>query len=197
MLLLKPDTWRTLFSDLSEPQYSITALRSTYFRHEVSHEYALRKLLINLPAMEHKPDFDFLVAGGGTAGCVMASRLSQAGFSVAVFEAGPEDYSDQVMSPLAAPMLLGSPLEYNYLSKEQPQYVPLDSFERAIDLTIPSLVLPIAVCQTLGAAYCPAPQVSTTLIGQNVTLLTMTLGVSDNSLLKHLRMFFASTFSSA
>ncbi|KAI4169654.1 MAG: hypothetical protein LQ343_005532 [Gyalolechia ehrenbergii] len=70
--------------------------------------------------MDQKTSFDYLVAGGGTAGCVMASRLSQAGFSVAVFEAGPENYSDQVMSPLAAPTLLGSPLEYNYLSKEQP-----------------------------------------------------------------------------
>ncbi|KAL8700269.1 MAG: hypothetical protein Q9201_005540 [Fulgogasparrea decipioides] len=70
--------------------------------------------------MDQKFRFDFLVVGGGTAGCVMASRLSQAGFSVALFEAGPEDYSDQVLSPLAAPMLLGSPLEYNYLSKEQP-----------------------------------------------------------------------------
>lgn len=63
--------------------------------------------------------FDFLIAGGGTAGCVLASRLSQASYSVAVFEAGPENYSEQVMSPLAAPTLLGSPLEYNYTSTEQ------------------------------------------------------------------------------
>ncbi|KAL9602095.1 MAG: hypothetical protein Q9219_002091 [cf. Caloplaca sp. 3 TL-2023] len=70
--------------------------------------------------MDYRTSFDFLVAGGGTAGCVIASRLSQAGFSVAVFEAGPEDYSDKVMSPLAAPTLLGSSLQYNYLSKEQP-----------------------------------------------------------------------------
>lgn len=73
--------------------------------------------------MDPGTTFDFLVAGGGTAGCVVASRLSQAGMSVAVFEAGPEDYSEKVMSPLAAPMLLGSPLEFNYLSKEQSQYV--------------------------------------------------------------------------
>ena len=65
--------------------------------------------------------YDFIVAGGGTVGCVLASRLSQAGHSVAIFEAGPEDYSDAVMSPLAAPTLHGTPLEYNYASKEQPQ----------------------------------------------------------------------------
>jgi choline dehydrogenase-like flavoprotein len=63
--------------------------------------------------------FDFLIAGGGTAGCVLASRLSQAGHSVAIFEAGPEDYSEKVMSPLAAPMLHGSSLEYNYITTAQ------------------------------------------------------------------------------
>ncbi|KAK0507629.1 hypothetical protein JMJ35_010152 [Cladonia borealis] len=64
--------------------------------------------------------FDFIIAGGGTVGCTLASRLSLAGYSVAVFEAGPEDYSEKVMSPLAAPSLHGTPLEYDYLSQEQP-----------------------------------------------------------------------------
>ena len=63
--------------------------------------------------------FDFLIAGGGTAGCVLASRLSHAGYDVALFEAGPEDYSERVMSPLAAPTLHGTPLEYNFLSTKQ------------------------------------------------------------------------------
>ena len=69
--------------------------------------------------MDSKTAFEFLIAGGGTAGCVLASRLSLAGFSVAMFETGPEDYSEQVMAPLAAPTLHGSSLEYNFLSKEQ------------------------------------------------------------------------------
>lgn len=64
--------------------------------------------------------FDFLIAGGGTAGCVLASRLSHAGHSVALFEAGPKDYSEKIMSPLAPPTLHGSALEYNYKSTEQP-----------------------------------------------------------------------------
>ncbi len=70
--------------------------------------------------MAGKNAFDFVIAGGGTAGCVLASRLSHSGFSVAMFETGPENYSKQVLSPLAAPELLGSPLEYKYLSEEQP-----------------------------------------------------------------------------
>ena len=64
--------------------------------------------------------FDFLIADGGTAGCVLASRLSQAGYSVAIFEAGPKDYSERIMAPLAAPTLHGGPLEYNYTTTIQP-----------------------------------------------------------------------------
>ena len=65
------------------------------------------------------PTFDFLIAGGGTVGCVLASRLSHAGHSVALFEVGPEDYCEKVMSPLAAPTLLGSSLEYNFMTTKQ------------------------------------------------------------------------------
>ena len=66
------------------------------------------------------PSFDFLIAGGGTVGCVLASRLSDAGHTVALFESGPEDYSEKVMSPLAAPTLHGSSLEYNFTTTKQP-----------------------------------------------------------------------------
>ena len=56
--------------------------------------------------MGQETTFDYPVVGEGTAGCVLASRLSQASWSAAMFEAGPESYSDQIMSPLAAPILL-------------------------------------------------------------------------------------------
>ena len=90
----------------------------------ISHTRSLHRnlaanCLVLRPRMDSKTAFDFLIAGGGTAGCVLASRLSLAGFSVAMFEAGPEDYPEQVMAPLAAPTLHGSPFEYNFLSKEQ------------------------------------------------------------------------------
>ena len=63
--------------------------------------------------------FDFIIAGAGTVGCTLASRLSHTGHRMALFEAGPEDYLEKIMSPLAAKTLLGSHLEYNYLPKEQ------------------------------------------------------------------------------
>ena len=69
--------------------------------------------------MSHQ-SFDYLIAGGGTAGCTLASRLSLAGYSVALFEAGPEDYSEKVMAPLTAPTLHGTTLEYNYTTVKQP-----------------------------------------------------------------------------
>lgn len=122
----------------------------------------------------------------------MASRLSQAGFSVAVFEAGPENYSDQVMSPLAAPTLLGSPLEYNYLSKEQPQYGPSNSSFLAVHLTSSSALLTV-VCLTLAAACCQAPRGSITQTGQNVMPPTMMLGVRTNNHLRNLNVPVAST----
>lgn len=66
-------------------------------------------------------DFDYVIVGGGTAGCVLASRLSHAGSSVVVLESGPEEYSDMVMSPTQAPALHATPLEYHYLSTKQEQ----------------------------------------------------------------------------
>ena len=39
---------------------------------------------------------------------------------MALFEAGPKDYNETVMSPLGAPALHGTSLEYNCLSERQP-----------------------------------------------------------------------------
>ncbi|KAF2496661.1 alcohol oxidase [Lophium mytilinum] len=63
--------------------------------------------------------FDYIICGGGTVGCVLADRLSHAGNSVAMIEQGPEDYSDILMSPVAAPRLHGTPYEYNFMTTPQ------------------------------------------------------------------------------
>lgn len=63
---------------------------------------------------------DYIVVGGGNVGCVIASRLSEAGHNVLLLEAGPESYSPEVMNPLDAPKMHNTVIEYNYKSTPQP-----------------------------------------------------------------------------
>lgn len=64
-------------------------------------------------------EYDYIIVGGGTVGCVLASRLSHADYRVAVFEAGPENYSDQIMSPTGGPLLHTTEWEYRWKSVKQ------------------------------------------------------------------------------
>ncbi|KAL9078851.1 MAG: hypothetical protein Q9157_002221 [Trypethelium eluteriae] len=82
-------------------------------------------------AIEEKT-FDYLIVGGGLAGCVVASRLRQARpeLSIALLEAGPdESHNEKVLKPAAARSLGGTALLSQY--KTTPQ-AHLDS--RQIDI---------------------------------------------------------------
>ncbi|KAH6904616.1 aryl-alcohol oxidase [Coprinopsis sp. MPI-PUGE-AT-0042] len=73
--------------------------------------------LTSLPPME----YDFVIVGGGTAGCVLANRLTENPlFNVLVIEAGNthEDVLD-VMVPAFAQNLIGSQYDWNYTSIPQ------------------------------------------------------------------------------
>ena len=66
--------------------------------------------------------FDYVIVGGGTAGCVVASRLAEylPDKKTLLIEAGPSDYmNDQVLLLKNWLSLLGGELDYGYATTEQ------------------------------------------------------------------------------
>ena len=65
--------------------------------------------------------FDFVIVGAGSAGCVLASRLSEdSDATVALIEAGPSDGSPLINVPLGMVNLIRNP-RYNWCSRSVPQ----------------------------------------------------------------------------
>lgn len=67
--------------------------------------------------------YDYIIIGGGTAGCVLADRLSEdPDITVAVIEGGPSDRDLPHVLQLSGWLsLLGGPLDYQYRTTEQPR----------------------------------------------------------------------------
>jgi choline dehydrogenase-like flavoprotein len=67
-------------------------------------------------------DADYIIVGGGTAGCVLASRLHEQhpNASIVMIEAGPNNHDhDSIKNPSAAFFLHGSDYHYNYKTVPQ------------------------------------------------------------------------------
>ena len=65
-------------------------------------------------------DFDFVVVGAGSAGCVIAARLARAGRRVALLEAGGDDSSLWIQVPIGYAKLL-SDARYNWMYSTAPE----------------------------------------------------------------------------
>ncbi len=67
-------------------------------------------------------DFDYIVVGAGSAGCVVASRLSEdAKLSVLLLEAGPHSHNPLVRIPAGFPRLYQSKLDWAFRTTPQSQ----------------------------------------------------------------------------
>ncbi|PKQ09817.1 MAG: glucose-methanol-choline oxidoreductase [Alphaproteobacteria bacterium HGW-Alphaproteobacteria-12] len=65
--------------------------------------------------------YDYIVIGGGSAGCVVAARLSEhAGNRVLLLESGGRDRNLLLKMPLAFPMLRDTPLDWGYATDPEP-----------------------------------------------------------------------------
>jgi choline dehydrogenase len=66
--------------------------------------------------------YDYIVVGGGAAGCVLAARLAERGARVLLLEAGPRDRSPLLSVPGASAVNAANPrLNWSYHSEPQPE----------------------------------------------------------------------------
>ena len=71
--------------------------------------------------MTTRQEFDYIIAGAGSAGCVLAARLSQdPNVRVALVEAGGPDDAPEIKMPAAFPQLFKTKYDWDFSSEPEP-----------------------------------------------------------------------------
>jgi choline dehydrogenase-like flavoprotein len=65
-------------------------------------------------------DYDYVIVGAGSAGCVLANRLSDSGAEVLLIEAGRRDRSPKIKIPAAFAQQFKTKLDWDYSSGPEP-----------------------------------------------------------------------------
>ena len=65
-------------------------------------------------------DYDYVIVGAGSAGCVLANRLSDAGAEVLLIEAGRRDRSPKIKIPAAFAQQFKTKLDWDYATGPEP-----------------------------------------------------------------------------
>ena len=65
-------------------------------------------------------DYDYVIVGAGSAGCVLANRLSDSGAEVLLIEAGRRDRSPKIKIPAAFAQQFRTKLDWDYASGPEP-----------------------------------------------------------------------------
>ncbi len=66
-------------------------------------------------------EYDYVIVGAGSAGCVLAARLSEdPDVSVALIEAGPPDTIENIHVPIAFPALFRTQVDWDYSTAAEP-----------------------------------------------------------------------------
>src|SRR5258705_12086906 len=88
--------------------------------------------------------FDFVIVGAGSAGCVLANRLTEdPSTRVLLLEAGPHDTLETIQEPALFNALFGSDVDWNYqIGKQTPYhgYTPYPRGKTLVGASSPRLL---------------------------------------------------------